>query len=170
MSGEKLIFSKEKSREPLCLQGFNLYLYWQLTNIKMTTKTTGTVAQGAATSTSKNAVSTATVNKSGTISDPKEETKKVIPLPQSVETRKNRNELFNKLLDKHEAVMETHRKMEGFIIGSDDNSTMLALKDAKGNTFNTGNPAVIKPVIEMVRKQIIQQVGVIEEEILDFIV
>jgi uncharacterized Zn ribbon protein len=60
--------------------------------------------------------------------------------------------------------------MEEFIIGSDENSQSLLLKDAKGNQFNTGNPVVIIEVIDLVRNQIKMQCGQVEEEILNFVV
>ena len=88
----------------------------------------------------------------------------------TVEERKNKNELFNKLLDKHGIYSESQKKMEQFAIGSDENSQSLVLKDAKGNQFSTGNPIVLKEVIELVRAQIKMQCGQVEEEILNFVV
>ena len=83
---------------------------------------------------------------------------------------RNKNELFNKLLDKHGIYSESQKKMEQFAIGSDENSQSLVLKDAKGNQFSTGNPIVLKEVIELVRAQIKMQCGQVEEEILNFVV
>jgi hypothetical protein len=57
------------------------------------------------------------------------------------------------LLAKHEIYSESEKKMDQFTIGSDENSQILQLKDAKGNQFSTSNPLVLKEVIDLVRKQ-----------------
>ncbi|MCX6185578.1 MAG: hypothetical protein NTU43_01095 [Bacteroidetes bacterium] len=46
----------------------------------------------------------------------------------TVEERKNRHELFNKLLAKHEVYSESQKRMEQFTIGSDENSQTILLK------------------------------------------
>jgi hypothetical protein len=104
------------------------------------------------------------------VEETKPEAKTEQPKPPTVEERKNRHELFDKLLGKHEIYSDSKKKMEEFIIGSDENSQSLLLKDAKGNQFNTGNPVVIKEVIDLVRNQIKMQCGQVEEEILNFVV
>lgn len=88
----------------------------------------------------------------------------------TVEDRKGRTEVFTKLLEKHENLKDVQQRVESFAIGSDDHSQTLALKDSKGNSFQTGNPALLKEVIALVRAQVTAQVGVVETDILNFII
>jgi hypothetical protein len=88
----------------------------------------------------------------------------------TVEDRKGRHEIFEKLLEKHEVYKETSQKIEAFVIGSDEHSQTLQLHDSKGNLFKTGNPVLLKEVMTLIRAQINAQVGVIEDDILNFII
>lgn len=88
----------------------------------------------------------------------------------TVEDRKGRTEVFTKLLDKHENLKDVQQRIDSFAIGSDEHSQTLLLKDSKGNSFNTGNPVLLKDVIALVRQQVTAQVGVVETDILNFII
>lgn len=140
--------------------------------IEMTTKNTGSAAQGVATKIeSKTATtvekSTAIVGANGKIEEkPNREKTQVL----SVQDRIARNEQLNSLVSKHNAYKETQQKVESFAIGSDEHSQSLQFKDSKGNIFTTAHPAILKPVLALVREQVKLQVGVIEAEILDFII
>jgi hypothetical protein len=92
------------------------------------------------------------------------------PKVLTVEDRKGRTEVFTKLLEKHENLKEVQQRVESFAIGSDEHSQTLALKDTKGNSFNTGNPALLKEVVSLIRAQVTAQVGVVETDILNFII
>jgi hypothetical protein len=111
------------------------------------------------------------------VEEPKPEAKKEEqPKPEqpqkvvSVEDRKKRMELFSALVAKHETYQDTHQKIEAFSIGSDEHSQTLTFKDSKGATFSTGNPVILKPVLELVRQQIKMQVGELDKDILEFII
>lgn len=139
----------------------------------MTTKTNGATAQGVVTEKGKEtvpALSNVSIKENGKAEEKPEAKKEVKPQPQTVEQRKAKTELFNGLLDKHEKYLDTQHSVEKFAIGSNEHSQTLMLKDNNGNHFTTGNPVILKPVIELVRKQIAAQVGQLETEILDFIV
>jgi hypothetical protein len=88
----------------------------------------------------------------------------------TVEDRKGRTEVFTKLLDKHENLKDVQQRIDSFAIGSDEHSQTLLLKDSKGNSFNTGNPVLLKEIVALVRTQVIAQVGVVETDILNFII
>ncbi len=132
-------------------------------------RTNGSATQGGATKveTKKPELSKTTIppTQAG-----KEEAKVEIPKAPTIEERRTKKELFDKLLAKHDTIQESKKKVEQFIIGSDENFQTLQLKDAKGNLFNTGNPAVIKDVIDLVKKQIYAQCGQVEDDILKFII
>lgn len=133
-------------------------------------KTNGAAQSGTAKNETKNADLVKGTAEQPKVEETKPEAKTEQPKPPTVEERKNRHELFDKLLGKHEIYSDSKKKMDEFIIGSDENSQSLLLKDAKGNQFNTGNPVVIKEVIDLVRTQIKAQCGQVEEEILNFVV
>lgn len=88
----------------------------------------------------------------------------------TVEDRKGRTEVFNKLLEKHENLKDVQKRVDAFAIGSDEHSQTLSLKDSKGNSFNTGNPVLLKEVIQLIRTQVTAQVGVVETDILEFVI
>lgn len=96
------------------------------------------------------------------------------PQPQTkvltVEDRRGRTEVFGKLLDKHENLKDVQQRVEAFAVGSDEHSQTLSLKDSKGNSFHTGNPVLLKDIIQLVRTQVTAQVGTVENEILNFII
>lgn len=136
----------------------------------MSTQKSNGAAQSGTAKTETKVVPTKGTTVAPVVEEMKPEVKSEQPKQLTVEERKNRHELFDKLLGKHEVYSESRKKMEEFIVGSDENSQSLLLKDAKGNQFNTGNPVVIKEVIELVRGKINVQCGQVEEEILNFVV
>lgn len=147
-----------------------VYLQYPINIIYMSTQKSNGAAQSGTAKTETKADPTKGTAEMPKAEEIKPEAKSEQPKPPTVEERKNRHELFDKLLGKHEVYSESRKKMEEFIIGSDENSQSLLLKDAKGNQFNTGNPVVIKEVIELVRSQIKVQCGQVENEILNFVV
>lgn len=138
----------------------------------MTTKNTGSAAQGVAPKTeTKNSQvekSTTAIAPNGGAVEAKPDKSKTQVL--TVADRIARTEQLNSLVDKHQAYKETQQKIENFAIGSDEHSQSLQFKDSKGNTFTTAHPAILKPVLALVREQVRHQVGVIESEILDFVI
>lgn len=137
----------------------------------MTTKTTGSAVQGTATKTEapKTEKSTTSIAPNGAAVETKVADRSKTQV-LTVADRIARNEQLNSLVEKHTTYKETQQKIENFAIGSDEHSQSLQLKDSKGNTFTTAHPAIIKPVLALIREQVKQQVGVIEAEILDFII
>lgn len=132
----------------------------------MTTKTTGVATQGvAAKHSTKPETSTTAITENGTTVKVENQIKVL-----SVEDRRGRAIVFNALLEKQAQLKDVKTRMEAFVVGSDENSQHIQLKDGTGKTFQTGKPEIIKPIIELVRKQLEQQVGVVESEILAFII
>ncbi len=97
-----------------------------------------------------------------------------IPPPKkaaaNIDEIKKKVEDYSALLEKHSILSETKKKLDSFAIGSDENNQNLRISDKDGNQFTTGNPMVIKEVIELIRKQLNTQCGVIETEVLNFII
>lgn len=88
----------------------------------------------------------------------------------TVEDRRSRAIVFNSLLEKQAVLKEAQTKMEAFAIGSDENSQFIQLKDGSGKTFQTGKAEILKPVVELIRSQLTQQIGNVETEILNFVI
>ena len=132
----------------------------------MTIKNNGVAAQGAAAKTTvKPETSNTAISENGTAVQVEHKVKVL-----SVEDRRGRAMVFNALLDKQAQLKEVQTRMEAFIVGSDENSQYIQLKDGNSRTFQTGKPEIIKPIIELVRKQLALQVGTVEAEILEFII
>jgi hypothetical protein len=152
----------------------------------MNTKNKGNVAPGAATKTETKA-------ETATISNPKIELSQVTigprkeeqppqaettpqppqepkPKPLTIEQRRAKAELFEILLNKHDLAQAAKQKMDAFLIGADDNSQAITLKDKNNNSFSTGNPAIMEMCIEVIKNHIHKQCGTIEMEIMDFII
>lgn len=135
----------------------------------MSNTKTGSATQGVAPKAdTKTTVSPVVEKSTSTVTANGIETPKTKVL--TVEDRKGRTEVFSKLLEKHDNLKDVQQRVESFAIGSDEHSQTLTLKDSKGNNFNTGNPALLKDVIALVRAQVTAQVGVVEDEILHFII
>lgn len=155
----------------------------------MSTKTNGNGAQGATPVSKKNQGAETTTAPKVELSNlsvgPRieEEGKKpqaeVIPQPPlqvekqkplSIEQRRAKAELFEILLNKHDLAQAAKQKMDAFLIGADDNSQTITLKDKNNNSFSTGNPIVMALCIDVIKDHINKQCGSIEMEIMDFII
>lgn len=92
------------------------------------------------------------------------------PKPVTIEQRKKNAELFEILLKKEEAATAAKQKMDSFLIGTDEHSQTVSIKDKNNNSFSTGNPIIIGQCIDLIKAHINLQCGVIETEILNFII
>lgn len=154
----------------------------------MNTKNKGNVAPGAATKTETKA-ETATISnpkielsqvtigprkeeetKAETTPQPPQPPQEQKPKPLTIEQRRAKAELFEILLNKHDLAQAAKQKMDAFLIGADDNSQAITLKDKNNNSFSTGNPIVMEMCIDVIKNHINKQCGTIEMEIMDFII
>lgn len=93
------------------------------------------------------------------------------PIPsKNIEDIKKRVEDYTALLERHSLLQESKNKLDSFSYGSDEHSQNLRLQDKEGNNFSTGNPVVVREVIDLIRKQLNAQCGKVEEEVLNFII
>lgn len=89
---------------------------------------------------------------------------------KNIEDIKKRVEDYTALLEKHSILQESKKKLDSFSYGSDEHSQNLRLQDKEGNNFSTGNPVVVREVIELIRKQLNAQCGAVEADVLNFII
>ena len=100
----------------------------------------------------------------------------VIPAKPQAKPAKNLEEIrikvdqYGQLLEKHSTLQESKKKLDSFVIGSDENNTKLTLKAGYGSEFSTSNPVVLKEVIAIVRKELNAQCAKVEEEVYSFII
>ena len=76
--------------------------------------------------------------------------------------------MFEKLLEKHSKLNETKSKLDLFVIGADENNQTLRIDDINGLSFRTGNPTILKDVIELIKKQVYESCDAAEREVLKF--
>jgi hypothetical protein len=74
------------------------------------------------------------------------------------------NQLFS-LVEKHEALLETKKKLSTFKLSTDGNRDTLRILDSKGNDFQTSNTAVIADVMEVLKKSIDAKIAEVENQI-----
>lgn len=89
---------------------------------------------------------------------------------KNIEEIKKRVDDYTALLEKHSILQESKKKLDSFSYGSDEHSQNLRLQDKEGNSFATGNPIVVREVIELIRKQLNTQCGAVEADVLNFII
>lgn len=95
---------------------------------------------------------------------PNQELEKLV----SVEDRKKNFVMFEKLLEKHSKLAETKFKIESFEIGSDEANQTLKIEDINGISFRTGNPTLIRDVIQLIKTQVSEACTAAELEVLKF--
>lgn len=89
---------------------------------------------------------------------------------KNLEEIKERVDQYGKLLEKHSTLQESKKKLDSFVIGSDENNIKLTLKAGYSSEFSTSNPQVLKDVIEIIRKELNTQCAKVEGEVYSFII
>ena len=58
------------------------------------------------------------------------------------------------LMDQHDVLNETAKKLDSFHLGSDKLTDSLQIRDGKGNEFKTNNSAIIEKCVEMIKGEV----------------
>ncbi len=74
------------------------------------------------------------------------------------------NQLFS-LVEKHETLLETKKKLKAFKLSTDGTADTLQLRDSRGNTFATSNSACIADVLEVLRTSIDVKIADVQAQI-----
>jgi hypothetical protein len=74
------------------------------------------------------------------------------------------NQLFA-LVEKHETLLETKKKLKSFKLSSDGSRDTLRIQDSKGNEFLTSNSACIADVLEVLKVSIDKKIADVEAQI-----
>jgi hypothetical protein len=71
------------------------------------------------------------------------------------------NQLFS-LVEKHETLLETKKKLKAFKLSTDGSRDTLRIQDGKGNEFITSNSAVIADVLEVLKVSLDKKIVEVE--------
>ena len=69
------------------------------------------------------------------------------------------------LIEQHEGLNQTAKKLDSFHLGSDKMVDSLSIRDGKGNEFKTNNTAIISKVVEMVKGEVETKTNEVESQI-----
>lgn len=127
----------------------------------MSTKTTPPT-NGKAEATTPNTTTTAKIAPITT--EVKKETKPVTELPPVEDRIHKVNQLFA-LVEKHETLLETKKKLKSFKLSTDGSRDTLRIQDSRGNEFTTSNSAVIADVLEVLKVSLDKKIEEVEAQI-----
>jgi len=85
----------------------------------------------------------------------------VLTLEQKIEKVEN----LKTLVDKREKLEMSRKKLQSFIIGTNNFNENIVLTDENGNTFKTSNSEVFTKVVEAINSTLISKISEIEQEI-----
>jgi len=85
----------------------------------------------------------------------------VLTLEQKIEKVEN----LKTLVDKREKLELSRKKLQSFIIGTNNFNENIVLTDENGNTFKTSNSEVFTKVVEAINSTLISKISEIEQEI-----
>ena len=102
--------------------------------------------------------------KSETAAEPKPEAKREGGV-KTVKEIIEKNLRMTSLMERHEILNETSKKLDSFRFGSNRLSDTLQIRDGEGNEFKTNNTAIISKVVEMVKVEVDLKFDEVEIEI-----
>ena len=85
----------------------------------------------------------------------------VLTLEQKIEKVEN----LKTLVDKREKLEMSRKKLQSFIIGTNNFNENIVLTDENGNTFKTSNSEVFTKVVDAINSTLISKISEIEQEI-----
>lgn len=95
----------------------------------------------------------------------KDEKKREAPDLPPVEDRILKVSQLFSLVEKHETLKETEKKLKAFKLSSDGSADTLRLTDSKGNVFSTSNSACIAGVLDTLKGFLAAQILEVENKI-----
>lgn len=69
------------------------------------------------------------------------------------------------LVEKHETLLETKKKLKAFKLSTDGSRDSLRISDSKGNEFHTTNSGCIVDVLEVLKVSIDKKIAEVEAQI-----
>ena len=103
------------------------------------------------------------------IEKPIEEVKQIIvevPKPQlTLDQKIEKVENLKTLIEKREKLEQSRKKLQAFIIGTNNFNENIVLTDENGNKFSTSNTEVFANVVETINKTLVSKIAEIEKQI-----
>lgn len=90
---------------------------------------------------------------------------KEIPDLPPVEDRILKVNQLTALVEKHEALLDTRKKLKAFKLSTDGSRDALRIADSKGNEFVTYNSSVIADVLDVLKTSLDKKIGEVEAQI-----
>jgi len=84
-----------------------------------------------------------------------------LTLDQKIEKVEN----LKTLIEKRELLETSRKKLNSFVVGTNQFSESIILSDENGNTFKTSNTEVFTKVVETIKTTLIAKISEIEEQI-----
>lgn len=109
-------------------------------------------------------VPTNTAKVSPISTDVNQKTKEAADLPP-VEDRILKVNQLSSLVEKHETLQETKKKLKAFKLSTDGSRDTLRISDSRGNEFTTSNSAVIADVLDVLKTSIDKKISDVEAQI-----
>ncbi len=103
------------------------------------------------------------------IEKPIEEVKQIIveiPKPQlTLDQKIEKVENLKTLIEKREKLEQSRKKLQAFVIGTNNFNENIVLTDENGNKFTTSNTEVFTNVVETINKTLVSKIAEIEKQI-----
>ena len=103
------------------------------------------------------------------IEKPIEEAKQIIvevPKPQlTLDQKIEKVENLKTLIEKREKLEQSRKKLQSFVIGTNNFNEHIVLTDENGNKFSTSNTEVFANVVETINKTLVSKIAEIEKQI-----
>ena len=89
-----------------------------------------------------------------------------VPKPQlTLDQKIEKVENLKTLIEKREKLEQSRKKLQAFIIGTNNFNENIVLTDESGNKFSTSNTEVFANVIETINKTLVSKIAEIEKQI-----
>ena len=85
----------------------------------------------------------------------------VLSLDQKIEKVEN----LKTLIDKRELLEESRKKLNSFVVGTNQFNESIVLTDENGNKFQTSNSEVFTKVVKSINETLIEKISEIENQI-----
>lgn len=91
--------------------------------------------------------------------------KEVVTPSLSLDQKIEKVENLKTLIDKREKLEASRKKLNSFVVGTNQFNESIVLTDEHGNTFQTSNSEVFSKVVSSINETLIEKINEIEKQI-----
>lgn len=88
------------------------------------------------------------------------------PQPLTVQTQREKTEKLNILFEREERLKDSQHSLNRFSLAADEDSNTVEIRDRKGIFFRTGNPNLVKLVLEDIKNALASSIAKVEADII----